>query len=142
MCPRPSSFPFLLPLQIPCSLGVTKLICNSCAPYPPPTRLSEIKKRALGCCWAYVIGFGVNEKVQNTGEPMPHFFLGVGLLVFFPAFSFQILSPPPFLPLHGLCCFSEHWADSDLHCNCCAPPSLPHMGTLPKHEEDDKEMQN
>ena len=24
-------------------------------------------------CWAYVIGLGVNEKVQNTGERMPIF---------------------------------------------------------------------
>ena len=32
---------------------------------------------------------GVNEKVQLTGEPMPIFFLGVGLIVlFFSAFIF------------------------------------------------------
>ena len=30
-------------------------------------------------------------------------------------------------------------ADSNLHCNCFAPP---HMGTLPKFHEGDKKMQN
>ena len=40
----------------------------------------------------HVIGLGMNEKVQNTGEPMPNFFLGVDLIVF-PAFFFIILSP-------------------------------------------------
>ena len=40
----------------------------------------------------HVIWLGVNEKVQNTGEPMPNFFLGVDLIVF-PAFFFIILSP-------------------------------------------------
>ena len=35
--------------------------------------------------------------------------------------------------------FSEHWAHSDLHCKCC---SHPHIGTLPKHQEDDKEVRN
>ena len=100
----------------------------------------------------------MNEKVQNTGEPMP-IFLGVDLIVFSafhkgtavfsehwadsdlhcnccaPHLFFQILSPPP-PPSQGICCFSKHWADSDLHCTCCAP----HMGTLPKHQEDDKEF--
>ena len=37
---------------------------------------------------------GVNEKVQNKGEHMPNFFLGVDFIVF-PAFIFQILSPLP-----------------------------------------------
>ena len=38
---------------------------------------------------AYVIGLGVNEKVQNTGEPSyAQFFLRCGL-DFFPAFFFQ-----------------------------------------------------
>ena len=36
----------------------------------------------------HVIGLGVNEKVQNTGEPMPNFFLGVDLIVF-PSFFFK-----------------------------------------------------
>ena len=118
--PSPSSIQFLLPLQIPCSLLVVKLIRNSCAP-------RNKKKRAqvprLLPCWAYVIWLGVHEKVQNTGEPMPNFFLGVALIVF-PAFIFfQILSPPP-TPSQGLCCFfSEHWTDSDVHCNCCATPT-------------------
>ena len=28
-------------------------------------------------------------------------------------------------PSQGLC-FSKHWADSDLHCNCCATPTQTH----------------
>ena len=41
---------------------------------------------------AYVIGLGVNEKAQNTGEPMPNFFLGLGLIVclFFQHFFFKL----------------------------------------------------
>ena len=90
--------------------------------------------------WAYVIGLGVNEKVQNTGEPMPNFFLGVDFIVFL-AFFFQILSPPPppHSPHKGSAVFSEHSVVTDLHCNCCAPP---HMETLPKLQEEDKKRQN
>ena len=62
LCAPPPYHPFrcLLPLQISCSPVVAKLICNSCAPYPPPTRLREIKKRALGCCRAgpMLLGWG------------------------------------------------------------------------------------
>ena len=120
--PPPSFFSFLLLLQIPCSLAVAKLICNSCAPTLPQPNSGKLKESPrLLPCWAYVIGLG-DENVQNTGEPMPPFFLRCRLDCFFPAFSFRILSP---LPLRGLCCFSEHWADSDLHCNCCAPPLYP-----------------
>ena len=79
-CLSPSSISLLLALQIPCSL-IAKLISNSCAPCP--TRLREIKKRApvhrLLPCWVYVIGLGLNEKVQNTVEHIPIFFLGLGL---------------------------------------------------------------
>ena len=32
----------------------------------------------------------------------------------------------------------KNQVDSDLHCKLCAP----HMRILPKHQEDDKEMQN
>ena len=43
----------------------------------------------LGLCYSV----GVNEKVRNTGEPVPNFFLVVS---FFSAFVFlQNLSPPP-----------------------------------------------
>ena len=45
----------------------------------------------------------VNEKVQNTWEPMPTFFLGVGLIVFFQHF-FSNFKPPP-SPSHEICCF-------------------------------------
>ena len=60
VCAPYHPFRSLLPLQISCSPVVAKLICNSCAPYPPPTRLREIKKRALGCCRAgpLLLGWG------------------------------------------------------------------------------------
>ena len=116
VCPPPPSS-----TAIPCSLVVAKLICYSCAPYPPPARLREIKKRTpvprLLPCWAYDIGLGIYKKYKILGNLCP-IFIRCGL-AFFPAFFFQILSPPP---SRGLCCFfSEHWADSDSHCNCCAP---------------------
>ena len=64
-CVPPSSILLMLPLQIPCSLVVAKLMSNSCAPLPP-TRLREIKEspsqepQSLECCHtgAYVIGLG------------------------------------------------------------------------------------
>ena len=43
-CLPPSSILLMLPLQIPCSLEVAKLMSNSCPPLPLPD--SEIKKRA------------------------------------------------------------------------------------------------
>ena len=137
-CVPPSSIPSLLPLQISCSLVVARLICNSCAPPPPPPplpqfRLREIKRAPVPRLlprWAYGIWLGVNEKVQNTGENMPSFFLRYGL---------EKKIKPPSSPSQGLCCFPEHWTDSDLHCNSCAPP---HIGTFPKFLEDDKKMQN
>ena len=92
--PPPSSIPFLLPLQMACSLEVAKLICNSCAPYPPPTRLREIKKRALGCCRGLCYWARGNEKVQNAGEPIPNF-LGVGLIVFSIIYFSNFKAPPP-----------------------------------------------
>ena len=130
----PQSFILLmLSLQIPCSLVVAKLMSSSCAPHPLHRPDSERLKRelhSLECCcaWAYVIGLGVNEKVQNTGEPMPNFFLRSGLYCFLAFFS-NFKPPPPPSPSQGLCCFSEHWADSDLHCSCCAPSQ---HGTLTK----------
>ena len=72
--PPPSSIPFLLPLQIPCSPVVAKLICNSCAPSPPPTRLREIKKSTrLLSCWAYVTGLGLIKKYKLQGNLCPIF---------------------------------------------------------------------
>ena len=120
VCPPPPSpsTPFLLPLLIPCSLVVAKLLCNSCAstlPRPDSDKLKKKKPRLLPC-WAFVIGLGVNEKVQNTGETVP-IFLGNVLFLF----SIFFLSFKPPSRSHGLCCFSEHLAYSDLHCNCCAP---------------------
>ena len=100
VCP-PSSILLMLPLQITCSLVVANLMSNSCAPPPPPppTRLREIKKRlqSLECCHAgaYVIGLGVNEKVQSTGEPMPNFFSKVWALLFPSIFCFKFKAPHP-----------------------------------------------
>ena len=83
----PSSIPLLLPLQIPCSL-VAKLISNSCAPtFPEQTQRNA--KESPSPESAAMLGLsywvGVNE---NTVEPMPNFFLGVDLVVFFLSFFF------------------------------------------------------
>ena len=145
--PSPIFHSVFYSIAIPCSLIVAKLICNSCAPYPLSARIREIKKRApvprLLPCWAYDIGLGMNKKVQNTGEAMPNIFLRCGLVVFlllfFSAFFFQILSPAP-SPSHGLCCFLNIGLTQT--CIAIAVPPSPHMGTLPKHQEDDKEIQN
>ena len=61
---------------------------------------------------------------------MPNFFLDVDFIVFLAFFK------PPH-PLTRALLFSEHLADSDLHCNCCAPRP---MGTLPKLQEEDKKI--
>ena len=81
-----SSIPFYISLQIPCSPVVAKQIYNSCAPYPHPSRLREIKKRALGYA---------------------HFFLRCGLDCCFPAFfsNFKPPPPPPLLPHMGFAVF-------------------------------------
>ena len=121
--PPPSSIPLLLPLQIPCSLVVAKLISNSCDPPPPQSRLREITEpKSLGCCraWPMLLGWG-ELKSTNTGELMPIFFLGVDFIVF-PAFIFSNFKPPPPILLTRTLLFSEYWADSDMHCNCCAHP--------------------
>ena len=111
-----SSIPFLLSLQIPCSpvQSLYAIAVPPTLPRPDP-------------CWAYVIGLGVNEKVQITGEPTPNF-----SSIFFSNFK-----PPS---SHGLCCF---FLNIGLTQTCIANdvPPLPHMGTLPMHQEDDKEMQ-
>ena len=75
----------------------------------------------------------MNEKVQNTGETMP-IFLG-NVLFLFQHFFFQVLSPPP--PHMGSAVFSEHLADR-LALQLLCP--FPHMGTLPKHQENDKKI--
>ena len=96
---------------------------------PPPTRLENLKKRApvprLLTFWVYVFGLGENEKAQNTGEPMPNFFLRYGLYCFSTIFFIKKIKPLPILLTRALLFFSEHWAESDLHCNCC-DPSPPH----------------
>ena len=141
---RPPHLPFhfCFHCKCPCSPVVTKLIYNRCAPYPPPTRLREIKKSALGCCRAgpMLLGWGEWKSTKYRGT-YAQFFLRCGLYPFFiQHFFLSNFKPPPPSPSHGLCCFSERWADSDLHCKLCAP--FPNMGTLPKHQEDDNEMQN
>ena len=126
VCPPPlASIPLLLPLQIPCSLVVTKLISNSCAPLPRPD--SEKLKRepqSIGCCHAgpMLLGWGWMKKYKIQGNLYP-FFLRCGLYCFFSIFFSNF--KPPTSSSQLLCCFSEHWADSDLHCNCCAPPPPP-----------------
>ena len=85
VCPR-SSLLLVLSLQIPCSLVVAKLLSNSCAPlHRPDSEKSKRDLQSLECyrAGAYVIGLGVNEKVQNTGEPKPNFFSKVMALLFF-----------------------------------------------------------
>ena len=87
----------------------------------------------LGLCY----WVGVNEKVQNTGEPMPNFFFGVGLIVLNPALFFLKFKPPPHMG-------SAVFLNIGLTQTCIANyvPPFPHMGTLPKPQEDDKEIQN
>ena len=91
---------FVLLFQIPCSLIVSKLISNSCVPPPPDKTLEKLKRelQILGCCRVGpMLLAGMNEKLQNTEEPLPNFFLGVDLIVF-PAFTFSNFKPPPPLP--------------------------------------------
>ena len=70
------------------------------------------------------------KKVHNTGEPMPTFFLGVGLIVvFFQHFFFQILSPPPPLPHMGFAVMNIGLTEACMAID--APPFPPH-GNLTK----------
>ena len=87
----------------------------------------------LGLCYSV----GVNEKVQNTREPMANFFLGVGLIVFFQLFSNFKPPPPPHMD-------SVVFLNIGLTQTCIAIDvhHSPNMGTLPKHQEDDKEIHN
>ena len=127
-CVSPSSTPFLLSLQIPCSLVVAKLICNSCVPYPPPTRLREIEKRALGCCHAGPMLLCWGEwKVQNTGEPRADFFLDVVLFFFQHFFSSNFKPPPPPLTWSLLFLWTLGWLALQLLCP--PPPQIPHTPT-------------
>ena len=125
--------PLLLPLRIPCSLVVTKLISNSCSPSPPLSRPdSEKLKRepqSIGCCraWPMLLGLGEWKGTKYRGT-YAQFFLRCGLDCFSSIYLFQILSPLP--TSQGLCCYSERWDDSDLHCNHCAPS--PQRGNLTK----------
>ena len=66
---------------------------------------------------------------------MPNFFLVEGLIVF-PAFFFQILSPP-LPPNMGSAVFLNIGLTQT-----CIGNDVPPMETVPKHQEDDKEMQN
>ena len=62
-----------------------KAVGLECVPPSPPIRLGNLKRAPVPRLlprWAYVIGLGVNEKVQNTGEQMPSVFLGVDFIVF------------------------------------------------------------
>ena len=67
---------------------------------------------------------------------MPNFILGVDFIVF-PAFIFANFKPLPHPPHKG----SAVFLNIGLTQTCIAIAPLPsHMGTLPKHQEDDKEM--
>ena len=83
-----SSIPLMLPLQIPCTLVDAELISNSCAPLPDQIQRNLKESPRLLPRWAYVIWLGWMKKIQNTGEPMPNFFLvGVDFIVFLAFFS-------------------------------------------------------
>ena len=69
---------------------------------------------------------------------VPNFFLDVDLIVF-PAFIFSNFKPLPPLPHKGSAVFLNIGLTQT--CIAIAVPHLPHMGTLPKHQGDDKEMQ-
>ena len=79
----PSSILLMLPLQIPCSLVVAKLMSNSCAPLPRPDseKLKESPVPRMLPHWGLCYWVGVNEKVQNTGILCP-IFLRCGLYYF------------------------------------------------------------
>ena len=140
--PPPSSNPLMRPFQIPCSIVVTKLICNSCAPLPRPD--SEKLKRgsqSLGCCRSgpMLLGwceFKVNEKVQNTGEPMPYFFLRCGLYRFSSIF-FKFQAPPPPHPLHKGSAVSldigliQNWIATAV-----SPPPLENLTIAPRGRQE------
>ena len=59
------------------------------------------------------------------------------MFCFFLSILFQILSPPP--PHMGSAVFLNIWL-TQTGIAIAVPP--PHMGTLPKHQEDAKEIQN
>ena len=87
-------------------------------PPPPPTwDPYQSSKRVTRKCKIIV-----RNKVFEFQE-------GGGTLIF----SSYVGSGPAFTihPYKGSAVFSEHWADPDLHCNCCAPPLPPH-GNLTK----------
>ena len=81
--PPPSSILLMLPLQIPCSLVVAKLMSNSCAPSPDQIQrnLKESPVPRMLPHWGLCHWVGVNEKVQNTGILCP-IFLRRGLYCF------------------------------------------------------------
>ena len=73
-----------MPKNIFISFGGIITICilfnrlnRNTAPLSPQTRLREIKKRVAAAVLGLYYGVGANEKVQNTGEPMPNCFLSV-----------------------------------------------------------------
>ena len=114
---------------------VAKLICKSCAPYPPQTRHREIKKSPrLLLCWAYVIGLGWMKSTKYRGTHA-QCFLRCELDCFYSSIFISKLKPP-LHPHMGSVVFSDHWADSDLRCNGCAllpPPPFPPPPFPPPH---------
>ena len=136
-----SSIPLMFPLQIPCSLVDAELIIsNSCAtPLPDQTERNLKESPRLLPRWAYVIGLGMNEKDTKYRGTYAQFFLSRCGIHCFSSF-FSNFKPSPHSPHKDSAVYLtiEYWADSDLHCNCCAP----HMGTLTQLQQDNKKMQN
>ena len=88
-------------IKNPMQSMVAKLLCNSCAPYPPLTRLSDINESPrLLPCWAYVIGLGEWKSTKYRGN-YAHF---LGNVLFLFQHFFSSVKPPS--PSHGLCYFS------------------------------------
>ena len=124
---------------------VTKLISNSCAPPLPRPDSEKLKREPQSIGFCYLVGD--EWKSTKYRGSYAQFFLRCGLdgvdLIVIPAFIFSSFKPPP--PLHT---GSVVFLNIGLTQTCIAiavpppPPPPPHMGTLPKHQEDDKEMQN
>ena len=72
------------------------------------------------------------KKYKIQGKLSP--FFRCCLVFFFSIFFLEILSPPP--PYMGPVVFLIIGLTQT--CITIAVPPLPHMGTLPKHQEDDK----
>ena len=98
---------------------------------PSPNQTQRIKKSPspyrLLPCWAYVIGLGVNEKVQNTGELMPNFFLVVDFIVVPAFFSSNFKTAPPILLTRALLFFLNIGLTQTCIAIAVPPPTWEHV---------------